>query len=60
MIDILLFPIKLVLGLVLFATSKSFRDLVRGKLRGGANDTVSSGEEIVMVLTKVEPTGDES
>lgn len=60
MTDILLFPIKLVLGLVLFATSKSFRDLVRSKLRRGADDTVSSGEEIVMVLTRVEPTGDES
>ncbi len=60
MIDILLFPIRLVLGLVLFVTSKSFRDLVRGKLRSGADDTVSSGEEIVMVLKRVELTGDES
>ena len=60
MTDILLFPIKLVLGLVLFATSKSFRDLVRGKLRRGTDDTVSSGEEIVMVLKQVESTGDES
>lgn len=60
MIDILLFPIKLVLGLVLFATSKSFRDLVRGKLRSGSDETVSSGEEVVMVLTRVENTGDES
>jgi hypothetical protein len=60
MIDILLFPIRLVLGLVLFAASKSFRDLVRGKLRSGTDDTVSSGEEIVMVLKKVELTGDES
>lgn len=59
MIDILLFPIKLVLGLVLFCTSKSFRDLVRGKMRRGANDTVSSGEEVIMVLKRVEPTGDE-
>jgi len=60
MIDILLFPIKLVLGLVLFGTSKSFRDLVRGKMRRGTDDTVSSGEEIIMVLKRVEPTGDES
>ncbi len=60
MINALLFPVRLVLGLVLFATSKSFRDLVRGKLRSGANDTVSSGEEVIMVLTRVENTGDES
>ena len=58
--DILLFPIRLALGLVLYATSKSFRDLVRGKLRKGSDATVSSGEEIVMVLNRVEPTGDES
>ena len=59
MIDALLFPIRLVLGLVLFCTSKSFRDLVRGKMRRGTDDTVSSGEEIIMVLKQVESTGDE-
>lgn len=59
--DALLFPIRLVLGLGLFATSKSFRDLVRSKLRSkGTDDTVSSGEEIITVLRRVDPIGDES
>jgi len=51
--DKILWPIKVVLGLVLYTTSRDFRELVNGKLRSSTDDTVSSGEEIVVVLTSV-------
>lgn len=48
--DIILFPIRLVLGLLLYVFSKDFRNLVQGKLRRGTNETVKGGEEVVAVL----------
>lgn len=58
--EALLFPIKLVLGLVLYATSKDFRKLVQGKLHRGQDDTVSNGEEVIVVLRSVDDTGEMS
>jgi len=52
--DKLLFPFRLVLGLVLYATSKNFRSLVQGKLRKGTNEPMATGEEVVFVLKRVD------
>ncbi len=43
------FLINLVLGLLLFILSPSFRATVRAKLRG-ADDPVHAGEEVIAVL----------
>jgi hypothetical protein len=42
--------INLVAGCVLFLISPSFRATIRAKMRGG-NDPVSTGEQVVAVLS---------